>query len=281
MQRLSVVCVVFGLFLMGVLSACGDSEQSYSPDRFSELGEECRATNDCAKGMSCIRQTCVTTQFPVKQTGNECVAIECEDSSSCNTRNATDEQCAEYRVGCMEGSSLACDNYFEYSCRDQQECASDRCVALQERECRVNGLSQNYDGCLSGYTCEKIGGEDAEGYLGRCVEAEAEEPEDECEIDTECPRFHRCEEAQCVEVGCQSDRECVAWLEDGLAQCDTNSGACSLPCVHDADCNPPHRYEFMGCIDKLCVHLGCETDEECRGQIGGGSDSVRYECRPR
>jgi hypothetical protein len=83
-----------------------------------------------------------------------------------------------------------------------------------------------------------------------------------CELDEECPRFNRCEDGACLEVGCVTDRECVAATGSALSTCVATE--CRQPCETDLECAAVVGFNFRGCVGGFCEDLGCETDEECR-----------------
>jgi hypothetical protein len=102
-----------------------------------------------------------------------------------------------------------------------------------------------------------------------------------CEIDEECPIFSACQNGGCVEVGCQTDRECVAYTKSVLATCGTD-GTCVQPCSSDFECSSPTNFTYRVCQDGTCVDSGCDTDEECRIRLAvTAASGNEAECRPK
>ena len=280
MKSMHFVAAACLLLLVSMFaSGCSDTD-THIPGRFSELGESCRATNDCVKDTACLQGVCVAAEFPIKNSAKECAVIECEERADCNTDKRDNEYCSERWTLCDEHqNSAACYDYNRL-CLDQRDCREERCVSLVNRSC-VTTLT-NYSGnpCDFGYSCVA---NETGSTLGTCTPDDTTEPEEEeeCARDTECPLFNECQEGECVRVGCQSDRECASSLRNGRAICVKDTGKCTTPCTNDAECNTGTSYSFMGCVKKECVYLGCESDEECRGsaQLGSSSNNLRYECR--
>jgi len=89
-----------------------------------------------------------------------------------------------------------------------------------------------------------------------------------CKANEECPLLNACDSksGECVEVGCTSDRECVAVLNNRLAVCGTAAGSelkqCQVPCETNAECSNSEL-----CVKGVCTNIGCQSDEECRAQL--------------
>jgi hypothetical protein len=80
--------------------------------------------------------------------------------------------------------------------------------------------------------------------------------------DGDCPAFNRCNNGGCVESGCQTDRECVAYTRHVDATCG-GDGKCIVPCQTDLECGNPADYSFYSCISGSCTYTGCSTDKDC------------------
>ncbi len=231
-----------------------------------QRGESCKASGDCAKGLACVNLVCGVSQFELKPTGNECVRIECRTTEDCCQ---LDSFCEQLQEDCANGDQLSCDQ-FDASCN----CG----VACIEEEC-VNICEEDFD-CANG-TCvggRCVGCETDDDCFGddQCVDNECEEG---CTEDIDCPFFHQCQNAICVEVGCMTDRECVAFTGKSRAFCEDTE--CKVPCKSDLECGDPESFNFMACVKDLCVDVGCETDTECRLKLNitpGNRDDA--ECRP-
>ena len=70
--------------------------------------------------------------------------------------------------------------------------------------------------------------------------------------------LNACQSGRCVDVGCQSDRECVFASKSPISRCVDK--ACVTPCQSDSQCALPQQ----GCVSGSCAFVGCETDQECR-----------------
>jgi len=251
------------LLTLGALMGCsGSTEQEVVPSRQGERGETCRAANDCAGSLACINSVCTQNDFPIDIAGGECVLIQCEVDSECWEQRITDDECASLLQNCDEfGDGFACQQYVQ-NCIPNAECTDNLCFTYQacraETDCpgtacidgRCDASCTTDRECAGGLVCAS----------GECVPG--------CTESSECPYFHTCQNRQCVETGCTTDRECAAFTDSPNATC--TEGECQIPCVSDAECNAGEggNYSFYGCQSGLCVYLGCETDEECRIELG-------------
>jgi len=166
------------------------------------------------------------------------------------------------------------------------KCSEERCV--QDTSCTTNA------NCLAGtkHIC-------SEGSCVQCVEDDDCDTEDgeqcrnhackkPCTANEECPLFQGCQNGDCVETGCQSDRECVLAANMGngtggqsgvlvststndprLRKClpsdeDPKINTCKIPCENDGACGS----DFEICDKGYCRFIGCNTDDECRGYLG-------------
>lgn len=222
------------------------------PANRGEVGESCRARNDCADGLACIRQVCVLGEFPIAPSALGCDIIECNAVADC-VRLAPG--CEDLQMACAAGDMVLCEqfeqacnfvceaNRCEARCVDDIDCGGGFCQGGQCVQCMADA------DCLEGETCRR----------GLCVEP--------CANDLECPLFHTCTNGECLHTGCGSDRECVALLRNAEARCV--DGTCAAPCATDADCDERDDYDFLKCIEGVCQHAGCESDVECRARLFG------------
>lgn len=235
-------------------SACGTSA------RKANRGESCAARHDCKGGLACVANVCQESKFELKPTGNECVPIDCRtDDECCQTSDFCDDLASE----CDMGITTSCDQ-FDQLCRCDARCEDNQCVERcdSDTDCFTNG------GCVGGRCVECQ--EDDDCFEGFCVD-NACEPD--CDDDLDCPVFHECQGRVCVEVGCKTDRECIAAEGNVLAFCEDTE--CKVPCDSDLECGSPDAFAFRACVDKMCVDVGCEDDAECRVRLGRDA-----ECRP-
>ncbi len=121
----------------------------------------------------------------------------------------------------------------DYVCEEDVDCPecyycsidNNACLPKSDVECGVPGT-----GCSNGYECVAC----------ECVK-EAEPPEEECEIDNDCPGNEYCDDGECMLVPCDcgevKDHECIAH-----------------PCCSNDDCDAG-----LVCKDNKCV----EAEAEC------------------
>ncbi len=259
--------------VLGAGFGCDDDEgesgpQVTVPASQGQIGESCRARNDCAEGLACIRDMCVADEFPISPTALGCDVIECNAVADC-VRLAPG--CEDLQTACGEGQMAACEvfeqdcnfvceaNRCESRCADDADCGAGFCQGGQCVQCMAD------EDCGEGFLCRR----------GLCLEP--------CADDLACPLFHACVDGECAPSGCQSDRECVAALRHVEARCV--DGACAAPCVTDADCDERDDYDFMKCVDGICQHAGCASDAECRARLFGEgpveADVLDVVCRDR
>jgi hypothetical protein len=213
----------------------------------------------------------------LRPTNKECVRVECREAGDCCPDPPA--VCDDYEAFCADdlnpNQQFYCDQ-FEFSCvcdADEYACVDDQCEFVQTCDAD-DPLS-----CPSTLVCDG----------DRCVQCVEDDdcPGDQacsgnactasCEFDEECPLFHRCVDGGCDDVGCETDRECVASMRSPLAFCEM--GECRSPCSSDLECNPGN-FQFRGCVNGYCEDLGCETDEECRIRLGvSPGEGVEAECR--
>jgi len=216
----------------------------------------CEADADCIVAAACLSMACDCTNPDYDPLDPICSDSDCEDLC---TKVCQNELCVE-----------------DTSCEEDIEC-----VVFPYTTCHEGACVQ----CVSDDDCDEDEGE-------ACRAGSCQKP---CEANEGCPLFHSCQDGECVETGCTSDRECVLaagsmnYGEDArLAVCvssDANPDIkqCRIPCESDTTCG-----QFSVCDDGYCKFVGCESDEECRGYLGLANQQLsdaqpyytRAECRP-
>ncbi len=249
MQKLWTVALVGIAF--AVVACSEDSPQAVTPAQKSQRGETCGTRNDCRDGLACIQSRCVQDEYPIAATAKECVLIQCTTTADCCDNFVPPSSCESYKMSCDAGDQVYCE-FYEQSCVCNQECQNEQCV-LPTPECM-----EDID-CIFGGVCE----------AGACVECRADEDCPEggrcvgnvcqgaCTRNEECALFHSCQDGQCVETGCTSDRECILFTGDAQSTC--SDGTCRVPCESNSQCG-----QLQVCDEGVCVFIGCETDAECR-----------------
>lgn len=235
--------MIMGLCLSLFALGCADDGLG------SGRGESCRARNDCAGGLHCINNVCTLNDFDVEPSATSCDLIECSvDADCCGELSSF---CLSLQEDCSLGDTFACDD-FDRNCRCREGCRENRCIPTCATDADCFGGS-----CMAGTCVNCVTDTDCfEGAVcrsGACVEA--------CASNADCPYFHSCEAGECVETGCITDRECIAFTDNPRAVCV--DGECSAPCESDAQCNLG-GYQFQSCEGGQCRYIGCQTDEECR-----------------
>jgi hypothetical protein len=268
--------------LQCIANLCSDKPPP--KDALSKRGESCETRSDCESGLTCVNRVCAVEEFALEPTGKVCVSLQCKEAADCLPYakdtceyysedckadpptgtsaqscdferlycTASNWECTKAGACAFTGSctyeyspSYACPSNVSYLVCDTKE---DKCV-----EC-IDALD-----CAIGQACVK----------NKCVKT--------CQKREDCTFFEDCQKGECVQVGCQSDRECVAYTRNALSTCDTKTKKCSEPCEKDAECDSTFNYRFRACIKGTCQDVGCESDEECR--IRGGSPTTKWSCR--
>jgi hypothetical protein len=239
-----------------------------------QVGEDCQAPTDCAPELACVEGTCIRAESALSPTGKACYAVECSADADCCASFVPSPNCASYEAECATNPT-ACASY-RLLCECNRGCEDDRCVDTplgceSSEEC----VSFSAPFCVAGACRECAEHGDCPGEGSRCLAGRCEAP---CVVDEQCPLFHACEIGECVEVGCQSDRECALYLNDDRARCA--EGACGVPCEADWQCSSePGQLALDVCVEGVCTFVGCETDAECRAYLGlenelGGVEAV-------
>jgi hypothetical protein len=233
--------------------------------RYSGRGETCQAENDCAPDLSCVAGNCTEVSVDLTRTDKACYRVECAAKEDCCEFFVPNENCAAYAENCKT-DPIFC-NTFHSLCECSQDCIDELCVGA------APGCSDNAE-CTSLQTpfcvdggCRQCGkdtncpGQGSKCVAGVCMAA--------CLVDEQCPALHACQDGECVDVGCQTDRECVFIMSDTRSKCRDKK--CGSPCEADTDCsNEPmmKAQRFQVCVQGECLFVGCEMDAECRALFG-------------
>ena len=284
---------VLGILTAGILGGCNSSDDEER--RLSRKGEVCQTSNDCAGGLSCVplpassslssgapsTGICVTGEFRIEQNSKECVTILCEQPLDCCPTPPS--SCASLQLACADGgSTFACQQYDSLCKCDalKWDCLNNKCQSRcnLDTECGTNH-------CSAG-KCVQCVDDSHCGPGQKCVSGSCKAP---CTADTQCPGFNRCRDGECVDEGCLTSRECVAWTRNVEAVCGTDK-KCIVPCQTDLECGNPLDYRFYSCINHQCTYTGCLSDKECslRAQRAGtfvdagpSGNAVKYLCQDR
>lgn len=244
---------------------------SMSTGTFGALGESCSARNDCAEGLSCIQSTCRRDSTGIARTAKSCDRVECEASEDCCADFVPNPDCPTFEANCAS-DPIFC-NTFNNLCLCARECRDSLCVGAApgcetDEEC---GSAQT-PYCIEG-ACRQCRDDANCGGGLKCRQGVCDVP---CVRDEQCPLLSACQEGDCVEVGCRSQRECYFVTRD--ARVDCIGGDCVVPCQRDADCSDD---DFQICDRGQCTFVGCETDAECRAVLGLENTNERVTARCR
>jgi hypothetical protein len=107
-------------------------------------------------------------------------------------------------------------------------------------------------------------------------------PDEQCEVDTDCPTDQVCDGCACKMAGCDDDEDCNPGSPGGGFVCE--NGECVPGCDDDQDCNcNPGGSPGGGfvCQAGHCVP-GCNDDQDCcnQGSPGGGFVCQSGSCVP-
>ena len=251
-----------------VMLGCS-SESSF---RRGGAGESCRARNDCASGLACIKDVCVVGSSDLSVTGKSCYRVECEADVDCCADFVPGPECDLYEDACQANPD-DCDA-FRLFCECNRVCEEALCIdtgpaCSVDEECPA--LTSPYCVNTRCVECREHG--DCLGAKERCIEGTCTE---QCESDEQCPLLHTCDAGTCILSGCTSDRECVFVLGHPNGRC--TEGECYVGCGADAECDAS---AFEVCHEGRCTFIGCESDAECRAylDLSEPTDTVRAECR--
>ena len=261
--------------LMTLATACKDSNevQKFVPERQGSRGEACLITNDCKSGLLCIADTCISDDFAVEASSKVCVAAQCIDASDCCRKTASQIQnCTFLQDECSQNpDSFACQQY-------QEDCAAECTLDCVDHSCKSktaptpectvdDDCFSSLDKCINGQCARCVADADCGGnglicQSGSCLLG--------CARDEACGALSKCNAGRCEDRSCQSDRECVAFMDRPDAVCNMMSGQCSIPCDDNAGC--ASLGGLYACTNGACVYAGCESNAECAaGANGNGS----------
>jgi hypothetical protein len=268
------VHVISGLgfgFLLTITSAwgCGDSggDSKGQSTRLGSPGESCQRSSECQAPLGCFAGACATAPAQLAKTGKVCKVVDCVVADDCCTIKQTASQCQSWKSGCLTqpsqcdlySSSCTCENWTcsAGSCEPKDRCspASDACTLLH-LVCNGTKCVQ----CLSGMDCPP----DAKCTNQKCVRA--------CKSNRDCDYLFECQSGTCIKAGCKTNRECIALEDNERAVC--HGGQCSVPCETSEECrSSDFPLKLMACIDKTCIDVGCDSDEECRIRVNEYADA--------
>jgi len=236
------------------------------PSACATLEADCLA-NPGSSSCTSFDLNCVCDESSYDCTDNQCVFIQCRQpvdccpipSSSCPTLEADcdldpeSSSCTSFEALCVcDGSTYDCR---ENICQSRRACTSDTSCLTTE----VCDVAEGYCvGCLADADC---------GEGGTCVNNVCTAG---CQGDEDCPFFNQCMDGECIEVGCQTDRECKVYTNDIQAVC--KNGECQVQCSSDFECAANNV-----CVSGACVPVGCETNEECRLQYANSDIVTTFE----
>jgi len=205
------------------------------------------------------------------QAGIQCLALQvyCDDNCGAKTWACTDGACVyeakcsvvgEVVGGCptvTRGGNLVptCDTAGTKKCTGAPAVATG---CEKDADCTDEVVfDYQTDTCVDGEcTCQKS--------TGHCYR--------KCSEPIDCPVGYTCgDDSLCMPVpACTEDIQCIRSRGNINAKCA--EGACVIPCEHDVDCPEnegglTNGFFSQVCKDKVCVSLGCQSDDEC-GQYG-------------
>lgn len=223
-------------------------------------GESCEARSDCRQGLACVDGVCTAPSAGLSPTDNECVVVECKEAVDCCP--AVSDNCPQLRAACDEAepTSLICSRYAATCQCDGSNYSCDRGQCELMFTCSDLVLCPGLLVCDSGNCVRCVSDNDCLGNA-KCSDNECAQA---CDVDSDCPYFNQCLEGACIDVGCQTDRECKAFLNNPQALCQ--DGDCFSVCSTDINCGAAEGSNMV-CMNGTCVPAGCETDEECRVQL--------------
>jgi len=248
--------------------------------------QTCSNSGDCKDGLLCIEQTCVQNSYPVTATAKACIPVTCEQDADCCAEFTAPDYCLEYQAQC---ATQGAGGFF----------GSDYCELAQQPNCVCKDVCTNMqcsrpETCATNFECQSLGlvrdiCDVANEKCVQCLNTEDCADDEKCEanvcvgdckIDEDCPLFNTCTAGECIETGCTSNRECILYRQRADAECVEGTASekpsCKVPCQENAECGP-----LFVCEEGECAYLGCETDEECRTQLGLDDNDFVPEGQPR
>lgn len=241
-------------------------------------GESCTRRADCAEGLLCIAEVCVSGapdggvgSTPAGEGGSCLARNDCHTGLVCMAN-----RCEQAAVGVDPNNRYGGTGE---SCQAKNDCAAElACVANTCREVTLS-LSHTDKDC---YRVECT--ETADCCASFVPNESCDAYRDNCETDpifcntyrALCECNQECVDEVCVAAaqGCASDAECLSTqtpfcVDTRCSQCgDDNDcpgagtqcvdGVCMAPCSIDENCPLLHA-----CQDSVCVDVGCMSDREC------------------
>lgn len=200
---------------------------------------------------------CVTGSGAAVTSSKSCHKIECATKDDCCKGFAPSPGCDKFKQDC-ETDPAYCLTYHTF-CECNRACEAELCVdkppgCTASAEC--SSLLTPF--CSNGVCSECAEHADCPGESDKCIGGECQAP---CTLNEHCPLLSECQNGQCVDVGCKTDKECYFLLGDTRATC--KAGECVVPCASNQECA-----DFQACQDGECTFVGCDTDEECRIYLG-------------
>lgn len=261
-----------------ITTSCTSSEScgagSCPTGTCNNSGSSCTSNTDCAD--PCVEGVCAVSQ------------LSCSTDLDCYQGTCSIRYCScsnpDYNPSDPICSDPDCTNLCNLKCSDERCVQDNSCKS--DADCPLAALSI----CSGGSCVECVENDDCETDEGEeCRNNVCKKP---CVANEQCPLFHSCRDGDCVETGCQSDRECVLAANMGgqdqgssnqdarLSKClpsneDPLIKTCKVPCENDGAC----ASEFQICDAGYCRFIGCDTDDECRGYLGIANET-ETEARP-
>jgi hypothetical protein len=264
----------------------------------SGVGESCLSRTDCAVGLACVNQTCVTPETPFKPTGKECQAVQCiKDDDCCPVNTDSKAECASFASLCAAGEKYYCNQYSYYCVCSAAKCENYQCTFTQQcdtqPDCAVIPGNLNIDcdtakhvcvNCTSDAFCNiRLGVQNAicnanqQCVIKECtLDADCPSGNQKCVLnqcvttrqcydDKQCGADQQCDDAsgKCVDRACTDDRFCADLLGTANAKCMNEK--CVEPCTTTYECNGGNTWgnDSKLCVDGFCVEAGCESNAEC------------------
>ncbi len=200
---------------------------------------------------------CVSEKRNITPSAKSCYKVECAAADDCCKDFTPSLGCDKFKADC-DADPAYCLTYHTF-CECNRTCDAELCVDSPPL-CTSNDECTSFLApfCVSGSCAECAQNGDCPGESDQCLSGKCKPP---CSQNEQCPLLHSCQNGECVESGCTTDKECYFLLGDSRAACD--AGECRLPCQSSSECSA-----FDVCQDGVCVFVGCDTDEECRAYLG-------------
>ena len=237
MHTRSLAFVLTSILALAGFAGCGSSNNnsgnggsSATPAAKSQRGESCQYHGDCDTGLSCQGNVCIPGVYSITPSAKQCVAIQCQTPSDCpgcaggaqcqyvctnnqcipQTTCQQDFNCNPPTSHCNNGTCVECVTAID--CPIGDSCSNGVCLVActKDTQCPdllrcVNGVCGT-PGCKSNTECINYTHEP----LSTCTDGKCAVP---CQRDLECNTggqfdFQVCQSGSCVDIGCQSDKEC-------------------------------------------------------------------------